>query len=384
MFNLALGWAFLISAIASPGGKVMVLIFDPAVMRSLPPYQQVIATICANYWIPAMLIYLLLKGLRAERHIRPSLGIHALFGIANVVLTLYAGLRVLSPMVPGGGATYALAAIGGIVAIPSWISLACGSAWLAARSTHSDQTQRVDRGHATTDSWLTYGVVIAFLSLIPPAAFFAWVYSTKSAMIQNVANANFQKSARFEELCQMTRIDIHRTANDAKSVLFLQWGNLPFALLDKLDFVEVNRKPWEISKGQEAFVRHRKKNGEAAFVQGRSNWISEETSESMAQYEIEQKGITEAKDKDSGFYVEEITIRDRRTGEVLGAFSKAEVVNTGYRSTSTFCPRGFDPHSFDHQTASYVLGLMDPSSAMTFSENVAQFQKQNPSRSNMR
>jgi hypothetical protein len=376
MINFALGWAFLISAIASPGGKVMSLVFDPAVIRSLPSYQQIIATICANYWIPAALIYLLLKGLRSERYLRPSTGIHALFGIANVVLTLYAGLRVFSAMVPGGGATYALAIIGGIVALPSWLALAVGSAWLAARSMRSDQGRQIDQGVAATDSLFSSGVVVAVLMLIPPTVFFGWVYATNSATIQKVVLANVQKSARFEELCRSTRIDIYRTANDAKSVLFLQWGDLPFALLDKLDFTEVKRKPWEIGENQEPFVRHRKKVGEAVIVQGRSNWISEDVRESMAQYEIEQRGITKAADKDSGFYVEEISIRDTRTGEMLATFSKAEVVNTNSESDSNFCPRGFGDHSYVHQTASYILGLMDHSSAMKFAENVALFQEQ--------
>src|SRR5688572_26880252 len=110
MLNIALGWAFLLSALAAPGGRMLASIF-PA-LRTIPPYQGVLTNVFANYWLPALLIYIVLLATRAERYLKPSTGIHVLFGLANTVLCLYAALHVLTATIKGGGATFALASIG--------------------------------------------------------------------------------------------------------------------------------------------------------------------------------------------------------------------------------------------------------------------------------
>ena len=67
MLNLAIGWAFLISFMWSPGGKLLSAIIEPTVFRTLPPYQGVLAGVFANYWMPALVIYVVLNLLRAGR-----------------------------------------------------------------------------------------------------------------------------------------------------------------------------------------------------------------------------------------------------------------------------------------------------------------------------
>lgn len=376
MFNIALGWTFLISAIASPGGKLLSYVFDPEVLRVLPRYQQIIATIGANYWIPALLIYLLLKGLKGESRLRPNRAIHMMFGTANVLMTLYAVLRVFTAMVPGGGATFALASFAVIVAVPSWLSVATASAWLIVRSIRANQTNETVSRAAIPHRFLTPRVMVAILLLVPPNVFFAWVYVTQSATIQSVALKNTEKSARFEELCQSARIDIRRTVSDATSVLFLQRSNLPFVLLEKLDFVEVKREPWLVTKNQEPYQRFLKKAGETAVAGGDGNRISEEASKSMAQYEIERKAVTSAADKKNGFYVEEIDIRDRHNGELLATFSRVEMNNPNSGINARNCPLGSGALDYTQQATSYVLGLMDHSSATRFANHIARFNKQ--------
>ena len=123
MLNFAIGWAFLISFAASPGVKILSAFVDPVVFRTIPPYQGVLSNIFANYWIPALLIYLVLKALRVERFLRSTRGIHTLFGISNAILCVYALLRVFTATVEGGGATFALASMSFLAIVPALVGL---------------------------------------------------------------------------------------------------------------------------------------------------------------------------------------------------------------------------------------------------------------------
>ena len=60
MFNVALGWAFLLSVAASPGGKFLAAVFETSALRTIPSYQVALAGVFANSWVSTLLIYILL------------------------------------------------------------------------------------------------------------------------------------------------------------------------------------------------------------------------------------------------------------------------------------------------------------------------------------
>jgi hypothetical protein len=89
VFNVALALAFVISNFAAPGGRLVSFVFQQEALHTLPPYQQVLLFVFANYWLPALVIYLLLTTVQANRYVVPSRVVHIVLGIANSVLVLY-------------------------------------------------------------------------------------------------------------------------------------------------------------------------------------------------------------------------------------------------------------------------------------------------------
>lgn len=71
MVNIALALVFAISSLFSPGGRILGMALGGPVLQSLPPYQGHLLLAFANYWIPAVLAYLLLRLARADSWLRP-------------------------------------------------------------------------------------------------------------------------------------------------------------------------------------------------------------------------------------------------------------------------------------------------------------------------
>ena len=211
MFNIALGWAYLISAVASPGGKLMALIFEVEGLRTTPPYQKVLFSIFANYWIPALLIYLLLRLIRAQTFLKPDATVHVLLGIANTILSLYVSLRVLTSTIEGGGATFALASLGAYIVTPSRWTIVAGTIWLAIRSLRIRLKNSPPTAILHTPLLKTKSGVFALVMLIPPIAFFGWLYLTNAENLRAASVAKNVKNARFEELCKTIKIQINKT-----------------------------------------------------------------------------------------------------------------------------------------------------------------------------
>lgn len=132
--NLSLGLAFGLAALLSPGGRILRLVVDLPVVQSMPPYQAHLLNVAANYWIPAVIVYLVFRLTKAGSWLKPTTGIHATIGIANLLLTLYVAARVLASSVEGGGGSFVVMSFSAFVVLPSWSLLLTGFVWLVARS----------------------------------------------------------------------------------------------------------------------------------------------------------------------------------------------------------------------------------------------------------
>ena len=194
MINIALAFAFAFSSLLSPGRRILQLAIDGPVFQSLPPYQGHLLLAFANYWVPTVLAYLILRLLRAESWLRPRPSIHVLFGLANALLILYVASRTFASTVQGGGTSFLVMSFAPFVIYPAWIMLGIGFAWLTVRSIRSrtEQPRIVPRSFGIG---ATFGIVAA---LGIPAAVVAWtLFLSESAPFQLAKEAE----ALFRERC---------------------------------------------------------------------------------------------------------------------------------------------------------------------------------------
>lgn len=132
--NISLALAFAVSAQFSIGGKVLVWLFSEPLLRSIPPYQGHLFNVLANYWIPAILIYLAFRLTSAAKWLRPNNVVQVLIGLGNFLFLIYVSARVLASAVQGGGASFAVMQIAPIVVLPARGFLAVGLVLLFVRA----------------------------------------------------------------------------------------------------------------------------------------------------------------------------------------------------------------------------------------------------------
>lgn len=101
MINIAIAIGFAIASLLSPGKRLLALLVDGPVLQSLPPYQGHLLLAFVSYLVPAVLAFLLLRLCDAEKWLRPRPAIHALLGLANVLLILYVSLRTFASTIQG-------------------------------------------------------------------------------------------------------------------------------------------------------------------------------------------------------------------------------------------------------------------------------------------
>ncbi|MBK9160525.1 MAG: hypothetical protein IPM27_02985 [Nitrosomonadales bacterium] len=132
--NISLALAFAISAQFSIGGKVLVWLLSEPLLRSIPPYQGHLFNVLSNYWIPAVLIYLVFRLTRVAKWLRPTIAIQVLIGLGNLLFVLYVSARVLASAVQGGGASFVVMQFAPIVVLPARGLMSVGLVWLMVRA----------------------------------------------------------------------------------------------------------------------------------------------------------------------------------------------------------------------------------------------------------
>ena len=126
MINIALAIGFAIASLFSPGKHALALLVDGPVFQSLPPYQGHLLFAFASYLVPSVLIFLFLRFIHAERWLRPRPAIHALLGLANVLLILYVSARTFASTIQGGGASFVVLQLAPLIIFPAWTLLTVG------------------------------------------------------------------------------------------------------------------------------------------------------------------------------------------------------------------------------------------------------------------
>lgn len=349
MFNIALAWAFLISFHFSIGSKALSIIVPPEAIRLLPPYQQHIATIFANYWLPATLIYILFRVVNAQKLLRPSSVIHFLLGSANVLLLIYVCMRILASSIPGGGASFALVSFSGYVLIPCKFALYVGTLWLIFRSLWLNHKNIASPELLKIPFYKSISGIVALVMLFPPIGYFTWFYTSYFEQINTAQVKRNSTNSRFSELCNSVRIEINGRSKKPDGVYFDGPNQYYMSMLNELDFVEVhfpNNRIQRISK----------KDNQPAVVNFKIQDVNrKEISKPSARYEIKTKWPQNEADSKLGILSKEIIILDRTNNQVLAKYTTVRRTK-GVRVVDT-CPKNI--YFFEGNIAKYVLGMTD-------------------------
>lgn len=195
MVNVALAFAFLSAMLFSPGGRVLRATLGQPLLQGLPPYQAHLLLAFANYLIPAVVFYGLLRLLHGETWLRHTNRTSRLLGTANVLFVLYVAARTFASTIEGGGASFAVTAYGVFLVWPALLMLIVGLGSLAYRSIQ----QRADpREVASRPFGIGEGLILIIAVAVPGSVAVSTLYLAEDAPIRLAREAD----AVFQSLCQ--------------------------------------------------------------------------------------------------------------------------------------------------------------------------------------
>lgn len=134
MVGLAIGLAFLVCWI-SHGHLLLSGSTSYFAIQGLPAYQYFLLLAIANFWIPALVIYLLLRWTRAERWLCP--GIRLLLALGNGIFIAMAALFVVA-LLSGRPGAEGFIYLGALGLLPAVAIFGIAFLWLVCRALNSD------------------------------------------------------------------------------------------------------------------------------------------------------------------------------------------------------------------------------------------------------
>lgn len=324
MANIALALAFALSSLFSPGGKILHWAIEPPLLQSLPPYQGHLLLAFANYWVSAVLTYLLLRLLRADSWLRPRPAIHVLLGLANTLIVLYVATRIFASTIQGGGASFAVMSLAPIVIIPAWIMLAAGLLWLLVRSIRNRQ-----EALPSSPRSLSIGNVVGGIAAlgIPAMAIASTLFLAEDAPFRLAKEAE----QFFNEKCKSAGERIVDTPQNVQSVYLDRDGGQYFDSIVKgvyggsgggilgeplvnsgwLLYFEKQNDRQRIDGSTTKYRKHALK-----------DWKGEPIEELTSEYGVFQKSlVSDSDEKKLGVRGTEVTIKNLKTEQVIATLA---------------------------------------------------------------
>ena len=339
MLNVAIALAFLSSAAFAPGQSVVTWLLGAPALQTLPITQQVLVILIAGYWLPALLIYLLLVAVPAAAKFRPSGGEAMIIGVANAVQVAYVCVKAYSFAVPGGG-------IGLVVSMAApftaWPALAVNAIVLsiiairrfrglpspdAYRETLKKETAR----WAPKRSWAT--MTMGVLPVLYAAAI---LFIGETAPFQVARTSN----AREDQLCDSAGETIHRVLRNIDGLYwdyvggvyfqvpgvslepqyrgsYTGWGGGPdgqaYANGSRLQFVEAMRSRFVDNTYGRPKTHRAQDSRYVRYLRGREIEYIDQLKSTIGVF---RDKITTDEDEKAGWEGYEVTVRVLNTGEV--------------------------------------------------------------------
>jgi len=322
MVNIALAFAFAISSLLSPGRRILQLAVDGPVFQSLPPYQGHLLLGFANYWVPAVLAYLILRFIRAESWLRPRPAIHVLLGLANGLLILYVASRTFASTVQGGGASFVVMSFAPFVIFPAWTMLGTGIVWLAVRSVRGrkEQPRNVSRPFGIGAA---FGIVAA---LGIPAAAVAWTLFISERAPFRLAK---EAEALFRERCVAAGEKVVETPENIQSVYLDRDGGQYFENIVNGVYGGYGGSILGEPLVNSGFLLYFEKQNDRQRVDGSTakyrkhelkDWKGEPEDELTSEFGVFQKSLVSDDDeKRLGVHGTEVTIKNLRNEHVVAS-----------------------------------------------------------------
>lgn len=324
MFNIALAIAFAISFLFSPGGLILRTIIGKPELQSLPVYQGHLLLAFANYWVPAVLIYFLLRLSRAGHFLQPRVTIHILLGLANILLILYVAARVFASTIEGGGASFVVISFSPFVIFPALALLVVGLGWLAIRSI----TERKELPQSSPHTFsIADGIMIVLMLGAPSFVVASTLFLAENAPFRLAREAK----VLFDEHCKTAGERIIESPQDVQSIYLDRDGGQYFDNIDNgiytahgggvLGYSFVNsglilyyEKQNDRPRQHEPAVKYRK--------HVLRDWKGEPVEELTSDYGVFQTDLVN-KDQQKRLQVRgtEVTVKNLKTGQVVATLT---------------------------------------------------------------
>ena len=370
--NLSLGASFALYTLFSPGTKVLGYLGVTSLLKILPHYQQHLVFAMVSYWMPALLIYVLVRALRVDRRLRPNVAVHSTIALANVLTVLYAAARIFASTVEGGGASYVVSSLAPFVLVPVWVLLAIGfltllvkSAGFAGRAPIPPDPRPLTKAEA----------LVVACAIAAPVAFAFTLPVGKMITL----------ATQFDRLCKTAEIKVYETVTPQRGIAVLPDSfsymspvsvaeALPLAefLLNQslLEFIErpatketgiVGTAKYErVSTTGERVLRSPAPIGERVFrpqpgSSARTQFVYEPTDLLISEYEVRPTRLNVAGGDELGLGGARIEIR-RRNDNKLVASAQYFWNKTEFRA----CPKESQQGLFVYHFVADALNVRNP------------------------
>jgi hypothetical protein len=321
MFNIALAVGFAIASLLSPGKRILALVIDGPVLQSLPAYQGHLLMAFASYLVPAVLTFLLLRFVHAERWLRTRPAIHALLGIGNALLILYVTVRTFASMIQGGGPSFVVLQFAPFFIFPAWTLLTVGLIWLAIRSIRGrkEESEIVPRSWSSTE---TLGVVLVMG--IPTAAISWTLFLSGDAPFRQAREAE----QMFRQRCVTAGEKIYEHPQNVQSIYLDRDGGQYFDSITNgiyggygggifgegfvnnglLMYIEKPNDRQRVDGSTAKYRRHVPK-----------DWKGEPVEELTSEYGVFQKSLATDQETKLGLSGTEVTIKNLRNEHIVSS-----------------------------------------------------------------
>lgn len=211
MGNLAIALAFGMSFIFSPGKIIVSKTIGLPLLQSLPSYQGHILVAFINYWIPAILIYLVLRMTHSDKWLKLGKSSNIFFIITNTLFILYISARTYFSTWQGGGASFAVAYYSRFVIYPAIALLLIGLYRLAIAS-FKNLTETGNKEESKVSA-IEVGVVSTII-LIPISFATIYLYLLPNAPFRLA----YEADKKFEEYCKSAGEKIYEVPEFINSI----------------------------------------------------------------------------------------------------------------------------------------------------------------------
>lgn len=227
MLNIAIASAFLLSLVLSPGLRIAGLVVDLHALQILSTGQRGTVLALLGYWLPATLLFLVLRFVPNAKRFAPTKGEGIALTIGNLVLFLYVVARTVASTVQGGGAGFVVASFSIFTSVPALILVGITLVKIIVRAASVEVLQ-------APSSRLSFGEWVAF-ALIGCAPI---LYAFATLMVGT--GSPFQVSRNVERqmaiLCPTAVETVIRRPEGVEGIFLAQDGAMRYGKIERGTF----------------------------------------------------------------------------------------------------------------------------------------------------